>query len=287
MENTRKHWGVDQWAAFFATRPLPVMPRSKTRVAELAEAQGDALSPHALAEVVLDDPLLCLRLLREAEHIRSQRLGNETTTTLQAIMQLGIDRFRRLLDSSEEIDNDNAGLLYVKARSALASRIALRWAPGRSDMRPVELALAALLADTGELLLWLHAPQLAQAALDELRSGRAARSSQAQIQVCGFDFKSLTLRCAEAWHLPDLLIHLLRGQESERALIARTCNNFARHLLNNDENTELAMAADLVDAHKLLPAVSYEWLTEGIPELDAETRQHLIDRAHKLHTYEI
>ena len=176
---------------------------------------------------------------------------------------------------------------HVEARSSLASRVALRWASGRSDMSPVEVALAALLSDTGELLLWLYAPELGQAALDELHSGRAKRSSQAQSQACGFDFKQLTIRCAEIWNLPTLLLKLLRGAETERAMLTRTCTNFARHLMNTDESSDQALASDLVDAHKLVPGVTLEWLLEDIGEIGESRKLQLIERAKALHTDEI
>lgn len=286
MDDRQRQWGINQWAAFFETRRLPIMERSKQRVLALDEQEGDALSAHELALVVQDDPLLCLQLLREAERLRTRRLGNETTTTLQAVMQLGVDKVKRLLLESEEVDPSNTGLCFVESRSALAAGIALRWASGRSDMRPGELALAALLSDIGEILLWLYAPELAQAALDELRSGRATRSNQAQQQVCGFSFKALTVRCAELWNLPDLLLKLLQGAESERALLIRACTNFSRHLTHRDEHAELALASDLVDARRLMPHVSYEWLlsaVEGIDWLaDEGERQALLALAESL-----
>lgn len=287
METWKKHWGANQWAAFFETKKLPVMGRSKLLVAALEEQQGEQLAPHDLAQVVLGDPLLCLQLLREAERIRTNRLGNETTTTLQAVMQLGVDNVKKLLFASTEIDDGNAGLLYVEARSALAARVALRWASGRADLNPVEVSLAALLSDTGELLLWLYCPELAQAALDELRSGRAKRSAQAQTQACGFSFKELTIRCAEIWNLPTLLRKLLHGAESERALLTRSCTDFARHLLGRDATADEAMANDLVAARKLVPGVSFAWLLEEVAELDAEHKQGLCDRAEAMHNYDI
>lgn len=279
MEQQRRHWGVNQWAAFFESRQLPVMQRSQEEVQLLIERQGDELAPHDLALLVLGDPLLCLQLLREAERIRSQRLGNETTTPLQAVLQLGIDKVCKLLLNSNTAEAGTDGFSYVEARSALAARMALRWAPGRSDMNATELALAALLADTGELLLWLYAPELAQAALDELHSGRASRSAQAQTQVCGFTFKELTLRCAEIWNLPQLLQRLLRGEASERALLTRICNDFARHVMNPDAGSDLALADDLVNARKLMNNVSFEWLLDKVSELGLLRKQQLLQMA--------
>jgi HD-like signal output (HDOD) protein len=272
----RRQWGVGQWAAFFETQELPVMPRSKAMLLTLEEAQGDLLAPRELSAIVLADPLLCLRLLREAERTKSHRLDHETTTALAAILQLGIDEFRALLLSSSEIEEANSGLLEVEARATVAAQAAQRWAAGRMDLNPEEVAVAALLADAGELLLWVYAPELPQAAKDELLSGLAQRSSQAQMQACGFDFKQLTMRCAEIWKLPSLVLQLLRGADSPRANLTRICSNTARHILESSETANLALASDLLEVHKLMPAVSLDWLVDGLVMLADERKAELI-----------
>lgn len=279
MDSWKRRWGVGQWAAFFETQQLPVMPRSKRMLADLEESKGDQLAPRELAAVVLLDPLLCLRLLREAERGKSRRLGRETTTALAAIMQLGIDEFRALLLSSGEIEQARAGLLEVEARATVAAQVAQRWASGRMDLNPEEVAVAALLADAGELLLWVYEPELPQAAKDQLLSGRAKRSSDAQIRACGFNFKLLTMRCAELWGLPSLVLQLLRGADSPRANLTRICSNTARHVIESSETSTLAIASDLREVHKLMPTVSLDWLVEGLSMLSDDRKAELIATA--------
>ena len=131
-------------------------------------------------------------------------------------------------------------------------------------VNPDEVAVAALLGGTGDLLLWAYSPELAQRAVEELRSGRAQRSAQAQRQACGFTFKDLTLMCAERWGLPALLILLLRGSDTMRARITRTCANTARHVLDDSENATLALASDLVEASDLISNASVDWLAEAL-----------------------
>ena len=109
MDAWKARWGARQWAAYFEHQALPVMRRSKRLMALLDAAEGEWLAPRDLADIVLQDPLLCLCLLREAERRKSHRLDHETTTALAAILQLGVDEFRKLLLSSPEIDEDNHG----------------------------------------------------------------------------------------------------------------------------------------------------------------------------------
>jgi HD-like signal output (HDOD) protein len=234
------------------------------------------LAPIELLSIVLLDPLLCLRLLREAERRKSHRLDHETTTALAAIMQLGIDEFRELLLSSKEIEEANTGLLEVESRATVAAQVAQRWALGRNDLNPEEVAVAALLADAGELLLWVYEPELPHAAREALLSGRAKRSSQAQVATCGFDFKQLTMRCAELWQLPVLVLQLLRGMDSPRANLTRICSNAARHIVEASATSNLALASDLIEAHKLMPGTSPGWLVDGLVMLPEDHRAALM-----------
>ena len=282
MDSWKKRWGVGSWAAFFETQDLPVMTRSKLMLRAFQESKGEMLAPIELSSIVLLDPLLCLRLLREAERTRSDRLGHETTTALTAIMQLGVDEFRSLLLSSHEIEEANTGLLEVEARATVSAQVAQRWALGRNDLNPEEVAVAALLIDAGELLLWVYEPELPQAAREILLSGKVKRSSQAQMEACGFDFKQLTIRCAELWKLPSLVLQLLHGVDTPRANLTRICSNVARHIVESSSTSNLALASDLVEAHRLMPNVNIEWLVAGMVMLPDDHRTDLIVSATEL-----
>lgn len=282
MDAWKSRWGAAQWAAYFEHQALPVLPRSKQLLAELEASAGELLSPKDLSDIVLQDPMLCLLLLREAERRKSSRLGRETTTALAAILQLGVRQFSRLLLSSPEIDEGNAGLIKVEMRASLASHIARAWSTGRMDINPDEVAVAALLGGTGDLLLWAYAPEIPARAEAELHSGRARRSAQAQQQACGFTFKELTLLCAERWHLPALLIQLLRGADTLRARLTRTCSNTARHLLDDSETATQALACDLVEAAELVPNASLEWLASALPMLSEARREAALAEALRL-----
>ena len=273
-------WGVDQWAAYLSAQELPCMPRSKFMLAALEQVQGEFLSARELADIASADPFLCLRLLREAEKRRTQRLGHETTTTLAAVMQLGVDGFRKLLLSSPETDETNLGLAACEARAHLAAQLAQQWGAARSDISPEEVALATLLSEMGELLLWAFAPELPLAVVEALESGRAERSARAQDDICGFVFKQLTLKCTMIWNLPLLLQQLIRGVDNPRANLSRICADTARHLAAGPDNP--ALPSDLAAAKKLIPAASLEWLAERMAGLDDARRGAVIAAADEL-----
>ena len=274
LSSYQRQWGVDQWAAYLSGMELPCMPRSKARLLELQTERGEALAAADLADIVSADPFLCLRTLREAERRRTQRLGHETTNPLTAVMQLGADAFRDLLLASPETDESRHGLADCEARSHLASRLALKWGSARADISPDEVAMAALLSEIGELLLWSFAPELPQAAVEALREGHATRSVQAQIDCCGFRFKDLTLKCAAIWNLPPLIAQLIRGIDNPRANLSRLCIDTARHLCISGP-LDPALPSDIHEAKKLIPGSSIPWLIEQLPGLSEEDIERL------------
>lgn len=271
----QKHWGVDQWAAFLTNQTLPCIGRSKLMLRALEQTQGEDLSAADLTALVIHDPFLCLRLLREAEKRRTHRLGHDTTTPLGAVMQLGIKTFRNLLLNCSETDEYQIGLLACSARAVLASQIAQMWGRARSDIAPEEVAMAALLAETGELLLWHFAPEIPQAALNALKSGKASRSAQAQEMACGFRFRDLSLKCATVWELPPLLVQLIRGADNVRANLCKLYLDTARHLVNSADDP--ALPDDLAQAKRLIHGASLDWLASHMNGLNEERQARLIE----------
>ena len=267
MESHRLHWGLPQWVAFLRDKDIPIMPRSKETIEALDD---EAISPRELARIVMQDPFLALRLLRRAERHRSQTLGHETTTILGAVQQVGLRGMRNAAADSPLCDESNLGLSGCEARAVLSARIALDWAAHRVDVSPEEAALAALLGEIGELMLWAFVPELPQRALDELRSGRANRNAQAQQQTAGFSFKQLSIGLIEAWTLPPLIMQLVRGADTPRANIARIASDAARHLQANPRNP--ALPSDVMAVHAFLPQVSWEALLATLP-IDDDYRE--------------
>lgn len=273
----RKHWRVPQWAAYLTAQQLPVMARSKLALQTLEAEKGAELSANDLAELANGDPFLCLCLLREAENRRSTRLGHETSTPLAAVMQLGVRGFRELLFASPETDETQAGLVKCEARAVIAGELAAAWSSSRSDVSPDEVSMAALLSEIGELMLWHFAPELPQAALDTLSSGAAKRTAAAQEASCGFRFKDLTLKCADIWKLPAILVQLIHGHDTVRANLARLCRDTARHLIAGADNP--ALPDDLAAAKQIIPHASMEWLVGELKWVPEEMRQDLVEKA--------
>jgi hypothetical protein len=201
---------------------------------------------------MLEDTMLALRLIKEANKRLPRRMARDITTPLGVVMALGTTAFREQIESAPDISEENTGFMACEARASLAARIAFAWGSLHFDLDAGELAMAALLANAGEVEMWAFKPELPQAALDELHSGRAARSEAAQRQACGFAFLDVTLLLIDTWNLPQLIKHLIRGDESLRARLARLAVNAARHLSNSASDP--ALPDDLREAAKLTGA---------------------------------
>ena len=166
----------------------------------------------------------------------------------------------RLSDDSLQGGN-NCELLAM-----LASSIARAWAMQRTDVSPDEVALAALLSESGELLLWHFAPELPLKVEAELSSGRAFRPLAAQQQAIGFSFKQLTLALVQAWQLPVIIALLIKGTDTPRANIARLAVETARYILANERHPSLP--AVIINLKTLTPGAKYANLINPLPVPD-------------------
>jgi hypothetical protein len=64
--------------------------------------------------------------------------------------------------------------------------------------------------------------------------------------------------------LPSILPQLIRGIDNPRANLSRLCVDTARHI-HSGGSADPALASDIVEATKLIPGASIEWLIEQIP----------------------
>lgn len=262
-------WGINQWLGFLKDKEIPVLPRTKALILALSDQCAEArerLGARQLLDIVYGDPYLSLKTLRSAETRRSRRLGQETTTALAAILQVGFDDLVALVSSSATSDATLKPCNDCESRAVLAASIARAWARQRADVLPEEVALAALLSEIGELLLWQFAPELPQKAEEELASGRAFRAVKAQQQAVGFTFKQMTLALVEAWQLPNIIGLLIKGTDTPRANIARLAADTARHIVTDDRHP--AIPADLVNIRNVISHAAFATLAAPLPIAD-------------------
>ena len=264
---------IETWVALLGKAEMPIL-RQTARKLEEARQNIDQVSGRDITAIVLQDPLMAVRVLAYIQPFRGKRLRSDITTIANAVMMLGIEPFFRKFESPTTIETvlkgepqALLGVLQVIRRVQRASRYAHEWAFERHDMNIEEVALAALLHDLSEILLWCFAPKLAIEIRDRLQADKTARSVTMQQQVLGFPLFDLQLALCKAWHLPELLNTLM---DDANAHLPRVQNvilavNLARHSINDWGNA--ALPDDFAAIEKLLHIHRETLLTRlNVPE---------------------
>ena len=228
---------LEAWVAHFGRTEMPILRKTARLLAE-ARQQIDRVSGRDIEAIVLQDPLLAVRVLAHIQPFRGKHLRSEITSIGNAVMMLGIEPFFEHFAAPATIEallaNEPQALLGVlKAvqRAQQASRYAHDWAFARHDLNIEEVALAALLHDLAEILLWCFAPRFAIAIRDRQRADRTLRSAAAQSQVLGIRLSDLQRALCDAWHLPELLRILMDDANAELPRVQNVllAVNLARH----------------------------------------------------------
>ncbi|MFB0937239.1 MAG: HDOD domain-containing protein [Propionivibrio sp.] len=248
----------EAWVDFFNSVEMPILRQTARRLDE-ARQNIDRVNGRDIAAIVLQDPLLAVRVLAYIQPFRGKHLRSDITTIGNAIMMLGIEPFFRRFESPVTIESllksepqALLGVLHVIRRVQRASRYAHDWAFERHDMNIEEVALAALLHDLAEILLWCFAPRLAIEIRDRQAADKTLRSATAQLQVLGLRLFDLQLALCEAWQLPDLLNALMDDANAELPRVRNVvlAVNLARHSANDWNNP--ALPDDFAAIEKLM-----------------------------------
>jgi HD-like signal output (HDOD) protein len=222
---------------FLSGANLPVL-RHTRRQLEAAYADVDRVTARDLSTIILQDPLMAVKVLYYIQPFRGKALRTDITTVGSAIMMLGIDPFFRKfadLTTVEErlAEHPEAVLGAVKTirRVQRAAEWAYDWAIWRHDLNVEEVTMATLLHDLAEILCWCFAPQLMLEIRRRQLSVPSVRSSEVQQDVLGVTLYELQRELSRAWHLPELLQHLTNDNAAEEARVRNVvlAVNLARH----------------------------------------------------------
>jgi HD-like signal output (HDOD) protein len=260
------------WVNYLSQADIPVLKRTARELARLRENEEN-VTGRQLAATILHDPLMTLRVLAYIEAHRRRSQTADITTIDHAVMMIGITpffaKFENLPlveDSLKDQPQALIGLLRVIARARQASLFARDWAVLRHDLDVEEVTVAALLHDTGEILLWCFAPTL-MLGIRALQAGnRGLRSAAAQQTVLGIRATDLQLALTKAWRLPELLQTLMDDDHAEHPRVRNVIDavNLARHAANGWDDP--AIPDDLAEVGKLL-GISVASLTERLRRL--------------------
>ena len=249
---------LESWIDFFSKAEMPVL-RKTLRQLEEARSKIDRINGRDIAAIVLQDPLMSIRVLAYIQPFISKRLHSDITNIGNAIMMQGIEPFFKNIGEPPTIEamlkNEPQallGVLQVIRRSQRASRYAHLWAVERYELNIEEVTLAALLHDIAEILIWCFFPKQAVIIRSRLQADKALRSMNVQKEVLGFYLYELKQGLCSVMHLPELIMTLMDQNNAElpRVLNVLLAVNLARHSADGWENA--ALPDDFAAIQKLL-----------------------------------
>lgn len=232
----------------FNANKLPILQDTFSTITELYEKNGYEQEFFELESIVLSDPFLTLKVLFKIAN-QKNRLQKDVDSIKKVLMLLGVeDLFELVLKSTVSVQHEGLSVAIKRARqsSLFAKNISII----RYDILPEEVALATLMADLGELMLWVFKPEIPEKIRNEMIKGSFKRNQEAQLMLCGFKFKELSLCLAQKWNLPTPIIDLMSNGVNLRARVAKTSVDISRHL--NEHNGYLAIPDDIKEYRRIL-----------------------------------
>ena len=250
-----------QWTALFQAAEIPVLAETAAAL-ELLRSNEDAVDANNLGEMIATDPLLTLKVLAHTADVSSRRtsgLLTDVETVTAALVLMGITPFfdtfgpqptveDRLADYPEAL----AGLRRVLTRADRSARFALGFAIHRLDPDAAVLHSAALLHDFAEMLLWVHAPELALQLEASRLADPLARSAALQRALLHIELSDLEQALMSAWHLPELLARMTNDKRTNDPQVqsVKLAVRLARHTADGWDNA--AVPDDLSEIGALL-----------------------------------
>jgi len=229
---------TDSWVLFYSEVELPVLRRTVRELDEL-RAIAEKVNGRVLSSVILQDPLMTLRVLAYIEERRRKNQSTDITTIERALMMIGVDPFFAHFSQLPTIEDHLKGhseallgLLKVIHRARRATYWARDWAILRHDLDVDEITVATLLHDVAEMLMWCFAPNLAIQTRDMQTRNRALRSAYVQEQVYNTRLSDLHTALVKGWHLPELLTQLMNPADNPRVKNVTLAVDLARHSAN-------------------------------------------------------
>jgi HD-like signal output (HDOD) protein len=247
MLNSQPGRSESDWVRFLDAVEIPVLQRTVVELARLRENE-EQVTTRDIAGVLLHDPMFTLRVLRYLQAHRRPVQQTDITTVQHALMMLGITPFfvhfadlpvveATLADQPLAID----GLMRVVCRAHHAALYARDWADLRQDAKADEIAIAGLLHDLAEMLLWCFDPQASLRISAMQRADPTLRSKTAQASVFGFKFSDIQGRLIAQWKLAPLLQDLIDDSHAQypRAVNVALAVGLARHSADGWDNAAL------------------------------------------------
>ncbi|WP_428825648.1 HDOD domain-containing protein [Azonexus sp. IMCC34842] len=272
---------IDAWVLLFSNNTLPVLRVTKRRLDEM-RADLERVDARELAHVILQDPIMTVRVLAYIQPMRGRALQHDITTIASAVMMAGMEPFFRRFEELPTIEgmlkgvdpHALLGVLQVIRRAQRAADYAQDWAIWRHDVNMEEVRIAALLHDLTEILVWCFAPKLGLDIRAQQIAKPTMRSTDAQKHIINNTFQDIQLALCQVWHLPELLLRLIDDSNAEQPRVKNVALavRLARHSSHGWDDP--ALPDDFTDIGQLLnitpEAVRQRIGLEPMPAREAE-----------------
>lgn len=232
---------IESWVLLFSNNSLPVLRVTKRRLDEMRQ-DVDRVDARELARIILQDPIMTVRMLAFIQPMRGRSLQHDITTIASAVMMAGMNPFFRRFDDMPTVEgmlkgqdpHALLGVLQVIRRAQRAADYAQEWAIWRNDINMEEVRIAALLHDLTEMLIWCFAPKLGLEIRALQQANPTMRSTDAQTATLGLTFEDIQLELCKVWHLPELLQNLIDASNASQPRVRNVALavRLARHSSN-------------------------------------------------------
>ena len=225
------------WVAFLGQTDIPVLRHTARELERLREDE-EHLNARSIADVVTDDPLMTVKLLRYLQTHKHRSQTQELVQVEQAIIMMGFDTFFREIPPNpiaEAMLHDHLDalvhLLHTVRRAQRSAAYAFDWALRLRDLHAEEVRVSALLTYVAEMLMWCFNPEQMLEIRKRQDSDKRLRSADVQKQVLGFKGINLQRELAAEWRLPALLLNLMDPAlaKTVRVQTVMLAVNLARH----------------------------------------------------------
>lgn len=250
---------TDAWVLLFSNNTLPVLRVTKRHLEDM-RADLENVDARELARVILQDPIMTVRVLAYIQPLRSRSLQHDITTIAGAVMMAGMQPFFRRFEDLPTIEDmlkgcdphAMLGVLHIIRRAQRAADYAQDWAIWRHDLNMEEVRIAALLHDLAEILVWCFAPRLGLDIQAQQNANPAMRSADAQRNTLGLSFQDIQSELCKVWHLPQLLQTLIDDSQTNQGRVRNVelAVRLARHSAHGW--SDAALPDDYVDIGRLL-----------------------------------
>lgn len=214
---------IKEWLIQLTRNPLPILPHTGANL--LKQLQDPNIALNQVANVVGQDPILTLHVLRQANRLNKNK-HTDITNINHAIAILGLSNVQKLsrnIPISKKDFTDKTYLNYLTSvmRSLHAAEQAKSWANKRAYHAPDDIYLAALLFGVPMWCLWQFANHEMNL-IEHLISKERIPKIDAEKTVLGCSTEKICHALAKVWNLPEVVRDAMnkKNQPSHRFIIS-------------------------------------------------------------------